>query len=106
MSKIKCLHDTVGRFNFFCKALRSPTDLSVVVVGSAVLLLHVFSSGREEGQGVEVLVGGLLPAGHQLSIVEQLGCVAAAAGEGSMRGEIRLRRSETLSRHTLFSTMR
>lgn len=42
----------------------SHSYLSVVVVGSAVLLLHIFSSGCEEGQRVEVLMGGLLPTCH------------------------------------------
>lgn len=63
--------DSVHNFClFFLKTLASPTHLGVVVVGSAVLLLHVFSSGCEEGQGVEVLMGGLLPTGHQFPIVE------------------------------------
>lgn len=38
--------------------------LSIVVVGSAVFLLNIFSSGCEEGQRVEVLMGGLLPTCH------------------------------------------
>lgn len=44
--------------------------LSVVVVSSAVLILHVLSSGCEEGQWVEVLMRGLLPTCHQLSIIK------------------------------------
>ena len=47
-------------------------DLSVVVVRGAVLLLDVLSTGGEEGERVEVFVGGLLPTGHQLPIIEQL----------------------------------
>lgn len=45
--------------------------LCVVVVGRAVLLLDVLAARREEGQRVEVLVRRLLPAGHQLPVVEQ-----------------------------------
>lgn len=46
--------------------------LSIVVVGRAVLLLHVLTTSREEGQGVEVLMRRLLAAGHQLALVEKL----------------------------------
>lgn len=44
--------------------------LSIVVVSSAVLILHVLSSGCEEGQWIEVLVRGLLPTCHQLPIIK------------------------------------
>lgn len=46
--------------------------LCVVVVGSAILLLDILSSGCEKGQRVEVLMGGLLPTCHQLPIIKQL----------------------------------
>lgn len=46
--------------------------LGIVVVSSAVLILHVFASGCEEGQWVEVLMRGLLPTCHQLPIIKQL----------------------------------
>lgn len=81
--------------------------LCIIVVGSAVLLLHVFSSGCEEGQRVEIFVGWLLSTGHQFPIVEQLWCVAAAGKarkvEGSVREEVR--QSEMLRQHTLLSTI-
>lgn len=54
--------------------------LSIVVVSRAVLLLHVLPTSREEGQRVEVLMWGLFAAGHQLALVEQIRCVAAATG--------------------------
>ena len=54
--------------------------LSVVVVGRAVLLLDILPTGREKGQRVEVLMGRLLATGHQLALVKQLRCIAAAAG--------------------------
>lgn len=54
--------------------------LSIVVVSRAVLLLHVLPTSREEGQRVEVLMWGLFAAGHQLALVEQIRCVAAASG--------------------------
>ena len=60
------MEDKKIKHYFLCVNLQHSCNpyLRVVVVGSAVLLLHILSSGCEEGQRVEVLMGGLLPTCH------------------------------------------
>lgn len=48
----------------------SNSYLCIVVVGSAILLLDIFSSGCEEGQRVEILMARLLPTRDELPVVK------------------------------------